>query len=149
LRLTPTSAAAQRAVVPATKCSIRRSCFPLLNRLFLMPSLITPKGVIWDSPFSFYIIGHTYSQRDIRRSGRMALLKNPGDAEQHNLAAATVKITRTQPGRKHLAVHARQLALKPCLQLLQRYCRSLLFRLEPTHRSAMENHVHRPSRLGP
>ena len=84
-----------------------------------------------------------------RRSGRMALLKNPGDAEQHNFATATVKITRTQPGRKHLAVHARQLALKPCLQLLQRYCRSLLFRLEPTHRSAMENYVHRPSRLGP
>jgi len=50
VRLTPTSAAAQRAVVPATKCSIRRPCFAGLNRLFLIPSLITPHGVIWDSP---------------------------------------------------------------------------------------------------
>ena len=45
-----TNAAAQRAVVHATKCSIRRACFAALNRLFLMPSLITPNSVIWDSP---------------------------------------------------------------------------------------------------
>jgi len=36
--------------VPATKCSIRRACVVTLNRLFLMTSLITPHGVIWDSP---------------------------------------------------------------------------------------------------
>ncbi len=40
----------KRKVVPATKCSIRRPCFARLNRLFLIPSLITPHGVIWDSP---------------------------------------------------------------------------------------------------
>jgi hypothetical protein len=34
------------------------------------------------------------------------------------------------------------------LQILRRYRRSLLLRLEHPHRSALENHVHRTPRLG-
>src|ERR671911_11720 len=50
--------------------------------------------------------------------------------------------------RKHLAVHASELAFEPHLQRLRRHRRSLLLRLEHPRRSAMENHVHRPPRLG-
>ena len=38
--------------------------------------------------------------------------------------------------------------LKSDLQILRRYRRSLLLRLEHPHRSALENHVHRTPRLG-
>ena len=41
LLLTRTSPAAVRVVVPAIKCSINCYCFLELNRLFLMPYLIT------------------------------------------------------------------------------------------------------------
>ena len=50
---------------------------------------------------------------------------------------------------ERLAVHARQLALKPRVQILRRNPRSLLLRVEQTHRSAMAHHVHRYARLGP
>ena len=46
-------------------------------------------------------------------------------------------------GGEHVAVHARQLALKPRLHLLQRHPQSLLLYLEQAHRPAMENHIHR------
>ena len=41
-----------------------------------------------------------------------------------------------------------KLAVKPRLQILRRHRRSLLLRLEHSHRPALENHVHRPPRLG-
>jgi hypothetical protein len=50
--------------------------------------------------------------------------------------------------QKHLAIHATELALEPGLQILRRYRRSLLLRLEHAHRSALEDHVHRAPRLG-
>src|SRR5437667_12092069 len=56
--------------------------------------------------------------------------------------------TRAQFPRKHLAVHAGELAVEPCLQILRRHRHSLLLRLEHAHRPALENHVHRPPRLG-
>ena len=49
---------------------------------------------------------------------------------------------------KHLAVYARQLALEPHLQILRRYRRSLLLRLEYARRPALENHVHRITPVG-
>src|SRR5665811_2381919 len=55
---------------------------------------------------------------------------------------------RTQSGRKYLAVYARQLALEPRLQILRRYRRSLLLRLEYARRSPLENHVHRTTPVG-
>ena len=55
---------------------------------------------------------------------------------------------RTQPGRKYLAVYARQLALEPRLQILRRYRRSLLLRLEYAPRPPLENHVYRITPVG-
>ena len=68
--------------------------------------------------------------------------------EQHLAPAAAAARARTQRPRKHLAVHAAELALEPRLQILRRYRRPLLLRLEHPHRSALENHVHRTPRLG-
>src|SRR4030095_7066591 len=51
------------------------------------------------------------------------------------------------PG-KCLAVHAPELVVKPDLQILRRYRRPLLLRLEHAHRSALEDHVQRAPRLG-
>src|SRR5271163_1340726 len=58
-------------------------------------------------------------------------------------------MSRTESPRKHLAVHARQLALEPDLQILRRHRRSLLRRLEQAHRSALADHVHRNAPMGP
>jgi hypothetical protein len=41
-----------------------------------------------------------------------------------------------------------KLVVKPDLQILRRYRRPLLLRLEHPHRSALEDHVHRASRVG-
>ena len=65
------------------------------------------------------------------------------------LDPAACQMSRTQPARKHLAVHPRQLALKPHLQILRRHRRPLLPRMEHAHRSALENHVHRHAPLAP
>src|SRR5277367_1463806 len=53
-----------------------------------------------------------------------------------------------EPAGKRLAVHARQLALEPNLQILRRYRRPLLRRLEQAHRSALADHIHRTARMG-
>ncbi len=55
---------------------------------------------------------------------------------------------RVEPSREHLAVHARQLAFEPRLQILRRHPRPLLLRMEQAHRYALENHVHRNKRMG-
>ncbi len=77
---------------------------------------------------------------------------SPDQAGWHGAAALKIPLTsrcaaavtraRTQPPRKHLAVHASELAFEPHLQRLRRHRRSLLLRLEHPHRSALENHVH-------
>jgi hypothetical protein len=69
--------------------------------------------------------------------------QGPQGSKQHlDLAAAA-----TRP-RKYLAIHAAELAIEPSFQILRRYRRSLLLRLEHAHRAAVENHVHRAPRLG-
>src|SRR4030088_1626642 len=55
---------------------------------------------------------------------------------------------RAQPGRKRLAVYARQLALQPHLQILRRSRRPLLCGLEQARRSALAHHVHRIAPMG-
>src|SRR5262245_26907280 len=55
---------------------------------------------------------------------------------------------RTQPCRKRLAIHARQLALKSRLQILRRSRRALLRGLEQARRSALAHHVHRIASMG-
>src|SRR6266446_4319885 len=54
---------------------------------------------------------------------------------------------RRSPG-SNATVHASELVVKPDLQILRRYRRPLLLRLEHPPRSALEDHVHRASRLG-
>jgi len=57
------------------------------------------------------------------------------------------KVSRTQPNRKHLAIHAGQLTVQPRLQLLRRHPRPLLLRLEQAYRPAVAHHIHRHARL--
>ena len=78
----------------------------------------------------------------------LASCQGSEDAGQHHHDAPAVKITGTQPGRKHLAVPARKLALKQNIPILQRHPRPLLLRLEQTYRAAIENYVNRIARLG-
>src|SRR5262249_18445715 len=52
-------------------------------------------------------------------------------------------------GRERLAVHARQLALQPHLQILRRSRRPLLCGMEQARRSALAHHVHRTAPMGP
>src|SRR5271167_873079 len=88
-------------------------------------------------------------RRSIGRSGWLAPVDTPRRATKHHHYRFAAKIPRTQSGREHLAIHARQLAVKPHLQVLRRSCRSLLLRLEQARRSALENHVHRIAPVGP
>lgn len=80
--------------------------------------------------------------------GRMAQISRTGCASKHHPIAAATPVSRTQPGRKRVAVHARQLAVEPHFQILRRHRRTLLLRLEPTHRSALAHHVPRPALMG-
>src|SRR5258708_29937729 len=64
------------------------------------------------------------------------------------MEAETSRSCSSRPARPSSADHAAELAVKSRSQLLGRYRRSLLLRLEHAHRSAVENHVHRPPRLG-
>ena len=81
-------------------------------------------------------------------SGRLACLEEAAGSRQHHTHPFPAKVTRVEPGRKYLAVHARQLALEPSLQILRRHHRPLLRRLEQAHRSALENHVDRNKKMG-
>jgi hypothetical protein len=52
-----------------------------------------------------------------------------------------------EPARKHLAILARQLAVKSDLQILRRHRRSLLRCMEQAHQPALAHHGDRPSGL--
>jgi hypothetical protein len=77
-----------------------------------------------------------HGAKDLRAPGNISLLPLPAT------------LTRAQSARKYLAVHAGELAVKPCFQILRRHRRPLLLRLEHPHRPTLENHVHCPPRLG-
>ena len=82
------------------------------------------------------------------RSGRLAFDTQIVDTAKHQPPVPAAPLARTQPGREHLAVHARQLAVKPRLQELRRYRRTLLPSVKRTRQPAMEDHVNRHARLG-
>ena len=82
------------------------------------------------------------------RLDRLAWLQGTGSTRQHHPLSLATQITRAQPGRERLAVHPRQLALEPSFQVLRRYPRPLLLRLEQSHRAALENHVNRNPSMG-
>src|SRR4030081_683395 len=83
-----------------------------------------------------------------RRSSGMAHVEPARRAAKYHNHPTAAQMPRTEPCRERLAVAARQLAVKPNLQILQRHPRSLLSRIEQTRRYALENHVHRSARLG-
>ena len=83
------------------------------------------------------------------RSGGLASLGGACHPGQHHPAAAAGEMPPAQPCRERLAVHARQLAVKPHLQILRRHPRPLLLRMEPPHGSAVANYVHRTAPMGP
>src|SRR5262249_9331748 len=76
------------------------------------------------------------------------LVDPPRRAGKHHHHCAAAKMPRAQSGRKYLAVHARQLALEPSLQILRRSRRQLLQRLEQAGRSALAHHVHWTAPMG-
>src|SRR6266566_1031401 len=80
---------------------------------------------------------------------RMALVHAPPRAGQYHHHSAAAEMPRAQPGRERLAVHARQLALQPHLQILRRSRRPLLCGMEQARRSALAHHVHRTAPMGP
>jgi hypothetical protein len=53
------------------------------------------------------------TRRNPRRSGRMASLRRIGRPLQHHAHSVARHVPGAEPPRKHLAVHARQLALEP------------------------------------
>ena len=76
-----------------------------------------------------------------------------------NAAGPDGLIDRKAPGKPSLlnathraalveAIERGQLAIEPGVRLLRRDRRSLLSRLEQTRRTALEDHVYRPARLG-
>src|SRR5262249_34602869 len=83
------------------------------------------------------------------RSSWLALVDPPRRAGKHHHHCAAAKMPRAQSDRKCLAVHARQLALEPSLQILRRSRRPLLRRLEQAGRSALAHHVHWAASMGP
>ena len=88
------------------------------------------------------------ARRAARRSGRLASLRPPDRSAQHHTHPIAGKMPGAEPAGKRLAVHARQLALEPNLQILRRHRRPLLRRLEQAYRSALADHVHRTARMG-
>src|ERR1700730_5520928 len=83
------------------------------------------------------------------RPSRLALVHAPPRAGQHHHHSAAAEVPRAQPGRERLAVHARQLALQPHLQILRRSRRPLLCGMEQARRPALAHHVHRTAPMGP
>ncbi len=95
---------------------------------------------------------HRRARRPCRRHARpsrMAHLLGPRSPRQYHPHAAPAPLARTQPGRKRLAVHARQLALKPRLQKLRRYPRSLLPSLEQSRLATRAHNLNRNTKMGP
>src|SRR5947209_7255090 len=78
----------------------------------------------------------------------MAHVEQACRSTKYHSHSAAAQMSGAQPRRECLAVHARQLAVEPCIQILYRYPRSLLLRMEQPHRSAMAHHVTRSARLG-
>ena len=87
-------------------------------------------------------------RRPLGRSGWLAHVDAPRRAAKHHHHRLAAEIPRAQPGGKRLAVHARQLALQPRLQILRRSRRPLLRGMEQARRSALAHHVHRIAPMG-
>ena len=81
------------------------------------------------------------------RSGRVARSQGAEDPARHLADAVAAALARAEQPGEYLAVHAPKLAVKPRLQILRQHRRSLLLRLEHSHRPTVEDHVNRAPRL--
>jgi hypothetical protein len=88
------------------------------------------------------------ARRPPARSGWLASVEQARRFAQHHDHATPRQMPRTQPAGERLAVPSRQLAVKPRVQIIRGYPRSLLLRVEQAHRAALAYHVHRDERLG-
>src|SRR5271154_5679347 len=88
------------------------------------------------------------ARRAVGRSGRLASVGQAHCAIQHHADPVPGKVSGAEPAGKHLAILARQLAVKSDLQIIRRHRRPLLRRLEQAHQPALADHVDRPSGLG-
>src|SRR5215217_138272 len=82
---------------------------------------------------------------DFKKASRRAWTRSRGWWSRQTSRAAAVQVPGAKPGREYLAVHARQLAVKPHLHVLQRPPRPLLCSLEQARRPALAHHDHRPA----
>src|SRR5262249_43196120 len=85
-----------------------------------------------------------------RRPSRLAHVDTSRRTGQRYHHHAATQMSRAQPGRERVAVHARQrqLAFKPNLQIIRRSRRPLLRGLEQARRSALAHHVPRIAPMG-
>lgn len=60
----------------------------------------------------------------------------------------SLALTRTEPGREHQVISARELAINQRLRHPRRHHRRRLRRMEPPRRSAQDQHIHRKARMG-
>jgi len=67
---------------------------------------------------------------------------------QHHPPTVAGEVPCAQPGRKRLAVHARQVAVEPHFKILRRHPRPRLLCMEPPHQSAVAHHVTRTASRG-
>ena len=74
------------------------------------------------------------------RPRRMAYDAETQYPEKHHADLAAFPLARTEPGRKHLAISARQLAVQPRLRNLRRHHRRRLRRLAKAHRAPRRSH---------
>ena len=70
-------------------------------------------------------------------------------AGKHNDDLPAVTLPRTEPRREHLAVSARELALKPCLRKLRGDHHRRMRRLDKTPRTTRDRHIDRNEKMGP
>src|ERR1700719_4060713 len=97
----------------------RRTTRGRVRPIFSAPSA-RPKE---KAPGSYYPPATVKPWRFIWRKSRLrsrpACLEEAFHPRQHHALAVAAEIARAQSGREHLAIHARQLALEPRLQILR------------------------------
>ena len=101
--------------------STPRRCSSILDEITSHVTQESPRRLGFSTSAGWRLAWHTTAKLDLPSNITLGL---------HAVRAGT------EPGRKHLAVPARQLALKPRLRNLRRHHRRRLRRLAKTHRPA-------------
>ena len=99
---------------------------------------------IWPKSLTMSPITRTPSSSWIRRAVTCPTISSfPA-----TLPAAAAEIAGIEPGRKSLALHARELALKPRLQIIPGHRQPLLRCLAKARKPTLTRHLHRTKRMG-